>query len=50
MSKCKLCGGKLETDKEKDRGVCHECMHRGFWKLSEVIGKMRKEHGDLGND
>ena len=39
MSKCRHCGNKLKTEEEEKRGICHDCMHRGFWKLAEVLGK-----------
>ena len=45
MSKCRHCGKKLDTEKEKERGICHDCMHKGFWKLAEVLGKKMDEAG-----
>ena len=47
MSTCDHCGALLETEKEKKRNICEKCLTKGFWKFSEVIGKIRKEHGDL---
>ena len=45
MSKCRHCGKKLESEKEEERGICHDCMHKGFWKLAEVLGKKMDEAG-----
>lgn len=45
MSTCKHCGSKLETEKEVERGICQNCLKRGFNKLSDVLRKLRKKHG-----
>ncbi len=47
MSACKHCGALLKTEKEKEREICTDCLRKGFWKFSEVLGKMRKKFGDL---
>jgi len=42
---CKVCGEKLETEKEKERGICDKDLHRGYEKLTEVWSRMKEEHG-----
>ncbi|MCJ7450608.1 MAG: hypothetical protein MUP58_02605 [Candidatus Nanohaloarchaeota archaeon QJJ-9] len=40
---CRLCGKNLEGETEKKRGICKECQHKGFIKLSKVLGKMKEK-------
>lgn len=42
---CRICGKKLDSDKEQQRGICDEDLHKGYTKLGEVLGKMKQEHG-----
>lgn len=37
---CKLCGDLLEDD-EQERGICEDCMHKGFLELGEALGRMK---------
>ncbi len=41
VDRCKLCGDKIEEEEHKEKKVCHSCLHKGFLKLTEVIGRMK---------
>lgn len=43
---CDLCGKKLKHDEEKKAGLCKSCMHKGYLKLGDIIGALKKQGKD----
>lgn len=41
---CDLCGDVLEDEEEEERGICHDCLHKGFNELGEALARLRKKH------
>jgi len=41
---CRLCGGGLESEDEREYGLCDDCMRDGMSMLGKVLRKMKKRH------
>ncbi|MDY6770524.1 MAG: hypothetical protein SV186_01045 [Candidatus Nanohaloarchaea archaeon] len=40
---CRLCDAKLETEEEKEKGICRDCLHQGFNELGQALARMKKK-------